>query len=137
MNCVNMYRESKIAQIEGDGNRLSPSPVAHLCLHRTPLGLDYPTTAHALHSVEQLIRLVELLYLVAASDALAEDEDVGYCPSVSPLGKGLLELQAQRMFIELDDVGCWGDVVFLEEDVLRFLRVRAVGLGEDDDCSTD
>lgn len=37
------------------------------------------------------------------------------------------------MLIEFDDEGCGYDLVFIEEDSLCFLRVRAVGFGEDDD----
>ena len=37
------------------------------------------------------------------------------------------------MLVELDDVGRGDDVVLFEEDVLGLARVRAVGLGEDDD----
>ena len=45
-----------------------------------------------------------------------------------------LQLFAHGVLIELDDVGFGYDAVLLEENVLRFLRVRAVGLREDDHC---
>jgi hypothetical protein len=38
------------------------------------------------------------------------------------------------VLVELDDVRRWDYRVFVEEDALGALRVRAVGFGEYDDC---
>lgn len=44
-----------------------------------------------------------------------------------------LQLISNRAQVEFDDIWLWSYAVFFEQDVLRLLRVRAVGLGEDDD----
>jgi hypothetical protein len=72
------------------------------------------------------------LHTVTASDALAHEKDVGYRPPAGGLMQEGLQLLAHRVLIELDDVGFRYDAVLLEEDVLGFLRVRAVGFREDD-----
>lgn len=44
-----------------------------------------------------------------------------------------MELEAEGVLVELDDVGRGDDVVLFEEDVFGLAGVRAVGFGEDDD----
>jgi hypothetical protein len=50
------------------------------------------------------------------------------------ISKELLEFTAERVLIELDDVGSRLDVPVIEEDALRVCGVWAVGFGEYDDC---
>jgi hypothetical protein len=96
------------------------------------LDLCDATATNFLDLGHQGIRLVELLHVVAAANALAHEQDVGYCPSAGALMQEGLQLFAHRVLVELDDVGFGYDAVLLEEDVLRLLRVGAVGLGKDD-----
>lgn len=42
-------------------------------------------------------------------------------------------MRAKRVLVNLDDIRLGGDGVFFEEDALGTLRIRAIGLGEDDD----
>lgn len=89
--------------------------------------------AQLLDRLNHGVCLVELLHLVAATDALADYHDVGYGSSTGRVRKDFLQLQANGMFVELDDVGRRLDVVLLEENVLGFSRVRAVCFGENND----
>jgi hypothetical protein len=77
---------------------------------------------------------VQSLDVVAATNALAHDQNVGYSPPAGASPKLGLQLLAERVLVEFDDVGCGDDLVFVEEDVLRLHRVGAVGFGENDDC---
>ena len=40
------------------------------------------------------------------------------------------------MLIEFDNKWCWYDLVFVDKDVFGFLRVGAIGFGEDDYCTS-
>ena len=73
--------------------------------------------------------------VVTTAYALAIDHDVWYCFPASRLEQLFLQLGTKRMQVQLYDERWRIDRVFLEQNCFRFLRVRAVGLGEDDDCS--
>lgn len=45
-----------------------------------------------------------------------------------------MQVQAEWVFVEFDDVGGWVEDVGLEEDVFGTGGMGAVGFGEDDDC---
>lgn len=116
--------------------RLSPPPphVAVLLLPR-PLVHDIcdPRAAQALECLNQLVRLIELLHVVAPTNALPLHEYVGNCASARHLRKGVLQLCAQWVLIELDNVRRGSDCVFIEENVFCALGKGAVGFGEYDD----
>lgn len=78
-------------------------------------------------------RAIQLLHLIPTPDALPDDHHIRNSPSARRIGEDLLELGAERVLVEFDDVGCGLDVVFGEEDVLGEAGVGAVGFGEDDD----
>jgi hypothetical protein len=111
--------------------RLRPSWL-HFRARTAMLDLCNATAADFLDLGHQGVSLVKLLHVVTAANALAHEQNVGYCPPAGALMQEGLQLFAHRVLIELDDVGFRYDAVLFEEDVLRFLRVGAVGLGEDD-----
>lgn len=82
----------------------------------------------------QLVILVEACDIVASSNALAVDQNIRDCASAGRLQECGLQLRAQRVQVELLHVGSRDNVVLLKQDSLCLLRVRAVTLGEDDDC---
>ena len=77
---------------------------------------------------------MQLCDLVAATDALAHEQDVGHSSATRHFTECSLELRTEGVLVELDDIGRGGDVVCVEEDVLRLLREGAIALGEDDYC---
>jgi hypothetical protein len=107
--------------------RLRPSWL-HPWARAAVLDLGDATAANLLDLSHQGISLVKLLDIVAASYAFGHEKDVGYCPSARGLMQEGLQLCAHGVLIELDDVGFGYDSVLFEEDVLRLLRVGAVGL---------
>lgn len=106
---------------------LRPPPCAtHLRLLRALGDAGDAGFAEFVDGVDHDVGLVQLLHLVAAADALSEDHDVGDGPSASRICEDLLQLRANGVLVELDDVGLGVDVVLFEEDVLCLSRVRAV-----------
>ena len=101
-----------------------------------PLGrrfrLDDAFGAHALDLVDQFAAHVEGLDVIPAADALAVDEHVGHGASAGGFGQGGLQAGAQGVRVEFHHEGRGHDGVFLEQDVLGFGRVGAVGFGKDD-----
>jgi hypothetical protein len=98
------------------------------------LDLCDASAANLLELAGERVRLVELLHLAAASYALADEKDVRYSAPASHVLQQVLEFRPERTEVEFDHERLGDNLVLLEEDVLRFLRVGAVGLGEDDDC---
>lgn len=133
------------AQEHASHSNPTPTPTSTLSplpLHRVLLLLPRPLVhnvrdagpAQALERVDQLVRLVELLHVVAAADALALHQDVGHCAPARHLRERVLQLGAQRVLVELDDVWRGRDCVFFEQDLFCALGEGAVGLGEDYYC---
>lgn len=81
----------------------------------------------------ELVLVVQRNNVVGAANANAIDQDVWYRSAARLLQEVVLEMRAQRVLINLDDKRLGGDGVLFEEDALGTLRIRAVGLGEDDD----
>ncbi len=71
--------------------------------------------------------------VVTAAYAFAIDHDVWHCFPARRFEQLFLQLGTERVQIQLYDERRRVDRVFLEQNCFRFLRVRAVGLGEDDD----
>ena len=122
-----MYMKSDGVRRASSVLRLRPSWL-HLWARAAVLDLGDATAANLLDLSHQGISLVELLDIVAASYAFSHEKDIGYCPPARGLMQEGLQLCAHWVLIELDDVGFGYDSVFFEEDVLRLLRVGAVGL---------
>ena len=72
--------------------------------------------------------------VIATAYTLAHQQYVRYGFAASHIREGGLELRAEGVLVEFDDVGCGGDFVEVEEDVFCFLGEGAEGFGEDDYC---
>jgi hypothetical protein len=75
---------------------LSPPPPHAILLLPRPFVHDIrdPCPAQALECLNQLVRLVELLHIVSASDALALHQDVRHRAAAGHLGERVLQLCA-------------------------------------------
>lgn len=77
---------------------------------------------------------MQRLDLVAATDAEPADEHVGHRLAARLAAERGLQLRAERVLVELDDVGRGRDAVLLQEYLLRLAGMGAVALGEYYDC---
>jgi hypothetical protein len=104
---------------------------------RLGLGLRHLHDALAsqvLDLLHQLVLCVKTCDIVTSADALAVDQNIGNCASARRLQERCLQLRAQRVKVELFNIGSRHDVVLLKQDSLCLLGIGAVALGEDDDC---
>lgn len=81
----------------------------------------------------ELVLVIQRNNVVGASNANAINQDVWHRSAARLLLEVVLEGRAERVLVNLDDKRLGRDGVLFEEDALGALRIRAVGLGEDDD----
>lgn len=86
----------------------------------------YSLPPECLDLLDQRVVAVELEDVVCTANALPVDHDVGYRRTARHCAQPGLHLEAERVFVELDDVWCGLDGVFLEKEALCSFAVWAV-----------
>lgn len=100
---------------------------------REPRENLHASLAQIAHLGHELVLVIQRNNVVGPANADSVDQDVGYRPTPRLLEKIVLQMGTERVLVQLDDKGLWGDCVLFQEDALGALRIRAVALGEDDD----
>lgn len=97
------------------------------------LGNLHACLAQVAELCHELVLVVQRNNVVGAANANPIDQNVWHRSAARLLLEVVLEMGAERVLVNLNDKRLGGDGVFFEEDALGTLRIRAVGLGEDDD----
>jgi hypothetical protein len=118
-----MYGKAKeLEQTDDLSSPLSSNLLARVAV----LNVGDACATNLLELGHKCVRLIQLFHIVATSNALADEKDVGNRPSASHVCQKSLEFVAQGFDVELDYEWLGNDAILFEQDVLGFLRVWAV-----------